>query len=70
MTRTEDRGYETDVFEHQRPVDCQRCGRVWSEVDEVNVEHDLPICPQCGQPAEWPPGYPHSEVDEEWESAD
>ena len=70
MTRTEDRDHETDEFEHQHPVDCQRCGRVWAEVNEVNVEHDLPICPQCGRPAEWPPGYPHSEVDEEWESAD
>jgi hypothetical protein len=49
MPRTEDRDYETDVFEHQCPVDCERCGRVWAEVDEVKVEHDLPICPQCGR---------------------
>lgn len=64
MARTEDRANEMDEFEHQRPIDCHRCGRVWAEADEVSLEHDLPICPQCGQAAAWPPGYPHSDADE------
>lgn len=70
MSRTEDRENELDEFEHERPVDCPSCGRVWAEEAELSVAHNLPVCPQCGETADWPPGYPRSEADEEWEAVE